>query len=273
VATPTEPSAEFNDFEQRLASVKKTLTAADKAMSESTRLWTQQLLDQRAFSKHMVEGYPSSEGETHDLAKSFSDGAQMRYDRFVRETSTEQVEFHRLHQEVRAYLDEIKEVEAMYPALKTAKSEKDRYESKVGHLATGRMPEKDKQILKKERNLAKLDANADKYQALSDRVISAQRTSYSKASTVFKMVLCSYWRNNAHHLAVAGKSLEHTSKWSAKVSEELKNVTVASIVTNESVHPEVPTDVPTVPRASTVDEVSEVKKVIPAPIRKEPVAA
>jgi hypothetical protein len=228
-----EPSAEFRDYEQRLASIKKTLISADKSMTESTRLWTQQLLDQRSFSAVMLEGHPSNNDITHDLAKSFSEGAKESYDHFIRDTSPEMVEFHRLHNEVRSFIDEIHGVEAMYPALKSAKGKEDHYESKVGHIVTGKKAMEGSKEKWKKKNLQELDKKHNAYQAMCDNVVAAQKDTHAKAATVYRMALCSYWYTNAHHLAVANESLERTKTWSERVREELKNVTVANLDVNK----------------------------------------
>jgi hypothetical protein len=86
-------------------------------------------MDHRTSSAAMFESYSSSNNDTYELAKGFSAGAQDEYDYLERETSAEVVELHRQHNEVRVYIGEIKEVEAMYPALITANSEHECYKN------------------------------------------------------------------------------------------------------------------------------------------------
>jgi hypothetical protein len=259
VATTTVLAAEFTDYEQRLSSTKKTLAVVHKLMNDNTKEWTRQFMNQRVFSTVIVEGYPRSEDDTHQLARTFADCAQDRYDFLVRENSPEMHEYNRLQNEVRAYIDEITAVEAQYSDIITAKSEVDRYRHKMDVLASGKRATRKANTVKKERNLLKLDAAAEKYRALCDVVIASQKKTFEKAATVYKMALCSYWLNNALNLAVANQSLERTKDWAKMISEELKGLTVAGIVSEgNTAHRDVPSNLPMSPPSSMMS--SQVEK-------------
>jgi hypothetical protein len=117
------PPAEFLDLKLQLVAVKRNITLVDKKMTEANRAWAVQMMEQRSFSERFAEGYPSSSDETAVIAGEFSQSSQALYDHFIRETDPSAQSYHKMQEQVRVYLAEIAEVEAMYPRLTEAKSE------------------------------------------------------------------------------------------------------------------------------------------------------
>lgn len=171
-----EMQAEVDQYKGLLERVKKNLMTASKNMDDSNRLWMQHMMMNRSFSTSFVEGYvPQTQGdsvdETQVVAQEFERGSNDRYDRYVRETSPERTKYHRIHTSIRQYIKEIDEVEALYPDLVSAKSESDRYQSKMDSLEKSKKAADDR----KTRNLAKQDANREKYNAMARHVLEVQK--------------------------------------------------------------------------------------------------
>lgn len=189
-----EMQAEVDQYKALLEQVKKNLTTASKNMDQSNKLWMQHMMTNRSFSSSFAEGYvPQTQGDTIDetqlIAQEFERGSNERYDRYVRETSPERAQYHRIHASIRTYLKEIEEVEALYPGLVSAKSESDRYQSKMDSL------EKSKKAAdeKKTRNLAKQDANREKYHAMARHVLEVQKGTVSPYVHVTLSADFPYW--------------------------------------------------------------------------------
>lgn len=208
VATNTNAPAEFLDYKQRLASVKKNISSSLLGMDECSRHWMKGIADQRNFSSAFAEGYPMSHDETHSIAMKFAQGARDRHDYFTRYSSPEEARYQRMIEQLRGYVEEIDSIENMYPSLIEAKSEADRYQSKLDSMEHKRVSDE-----KISRNIVKHDNEHDRYVALASEVVEAQKRAYAKAPIAYKMLLLAYWHANSRHVEIANKSLESTSDW------------------------------------------------------------
>jgi DNA repair exonuclease SbcCD ATPase subunit len=241
-----EPGAEFLDYKLKLETVKKNLSVADKRMDEAKRHWLKHVMDQRSFSAGYVEGIADTDGDAYAVAHDFAEGAHARYDHFVRETDPADAPYNKMHAQVKAYLDEIAEVEAMYKRLIAAKSEASRYQEKIDGLEKAK---KDDDV-KKERNLQKLDSERENYSALQREVTAAQKKVFGKNEVVQKMALVAYWQMNAEHVKVMQASLEKTQDFAAANYDELAAIDIASLtVSGDEARrlPEVPSSMPPAP--------------------------
>lgn len=225
------PSAEFLDYKQRLEGVKRNMELVDTNLTEANANWSRYMIEQRSFSEKFVEGYPNSADDTHRIAGEFADGSRALYDYFVRYTTPEIAEYHRMHDQVKAYIAEINEVEAMYPGVLEARSETARYQDKVDSIETSKKESKTK---KKFRNVQKMDNEREKYEELTCSVIVAQKKTYAKAPIVHKIGLCAYWLSNEIHVTMATKSLEKTAEFARTNTPELSRITVAALDIPES---------------------------------------
>lgn len=224
VATNTNAPAEFLDYKHRLESVKKNISHALTRMDDCNRHWMKGVADQRSFSDTFVHGYPNSQDETHAVAVKFAQEARDRHDHFARYNTPEQARYNRMIQQIRGYVDEIDSVEAMYPSLLEAKSEADRYQSKLDSMEHKRVSDE-----KVSRNIIKHDNEHDRYVALASEVVEAQKQAYAKATIVHKMMLLAYWQANMHHVGIVNKSLEGTADWVHSSEEEMLSMDLAHI--------------------------------------------
>lgn len=220
-----EPSAEFQDYKLRLETVKKNLGVADKRMDEAKAHWLKHVMDQRAFSAGFVDGIADTNSETFEVAQEFSEGASARYDHFVRETNPADASYNKMHQQLKAYLGEIADVEKMYKKLMEAKSETNRYQAKVDAMEKAAKGDD----VKKERNLQKLDSERENFVALQKEVTDAQKNVYGKSGVAQKIALVAYWQMNAEHVRVMEASLEKTQDYSASNYDDLASMSILSL--------------------------------------------
>lgn len=237
-----EPSAEFQSYKLKLETVKKNLAVADKRMDEAKAHWLKHVMDQREFSGGFVEGIADSSSETYEVASEFCEGSNARYDHFVRETNPADAPYNMMHQQLKEYLSEIKEVEKMYKKLLEAKSEAGRYQSKIDGMERAAKADD----IKKERNLEKLDAEKENFLSIQREVTGAQKAVYAKADAAQKMALVAYWQMNSEHVKVMQASLEKTEEYSASNYDELASVNLLTLesddaVENSSREPSMPT--------------------------------
>lgn len=223
--TTAAPSAEFQDYKLKLETVKKNLTTADKRMDEAKSHWLKHVMDQRAFSSGFAEGIADTGSDTFEVAQTFSEGANTRYDHFVRDTDPADAPYNKMHAQLKEYLAEITEVEKMYKGLVEAKSEAGRYQSKIDSMEKSSKTDD----VKKERNLQKLDSERENFIAVQKEVVSAQKKVYAKSGVAQKMALVAYWQMNAEHVKVMESSLEKTQEYSAANYDELASVDIASL--------------------------------------------
>lgn len=220
-----EPSAEFQDYQLKLQTVKKNLTVADKRMDEAKAHWLKHIMDQRAFSSDFAEGIADTSSDTYEVAEQFSDGAKTRYDHFVRETDPADAPYNKMHTQLKEYLAEITNVEKSYKKLIEAKSEAGRYQGKIDSMEKSAKTDD----VKKERNLQKLDSERENYMAIQKEVVAAQKQVYAKSGVAQKMALVAYWQMNAEHVKVMEASLEKTQEYSAANYDDLASVDIASL--------------------------------------------
>lgn len=244
------PSAEWQDLKLQLEAVKRNIKLVDTKMTDANRAWSKQMMEQRSFSERFSEGYPNTSDETHQIATEFAESSQALYDHFVRETSPEATSYHKMQEQVRVYLKEIAEVEAMYPKLVEAKSEATRYQGKIDAIERSK---KDNEA-KKSRNLQKMDSEKEKYDELTKSVIIAQKKTLAKSAIVHKMALCAYWSSNAAHLQLSQQSMERTADFARTHEDELATLDIAALeISDSATHaasPEVPTTTPQSPTLS-----------------------
>lgn len=260
-ATAATPSAQFQDYQLRLEAVKRNLQVADKRLDDCSKHWLKHLFDQRSFSAGFVEGVADHDSETYSVAHEFAEGAQTRYDHFVRETSPEDASYNKMHNQVKAYLEEIAEVEAMYPKLIEAKSEASRYQGKIDSI------EKAKKVddLKKTRNLEKLDAQRESFSQLQREVTEAQKKTFAKADTVMRMALVAYWDMNSTHVAIMNQSLEKTQDYATSNAPEMCDIDISTLEISSPGErlPSVPLTMPSSPRPLSSTSEAPLKENIP----------
>jgi DNA repair exonuclease SbcCD ATPase subunit len=248
-ATNAEPSAEFQDYKLKLETVSKNLSVADKRLDEAKKHWLKHVMDQRSFSAGYVEGIADTSSETYAVAHDFAEGAHARYDHFVRETDPADAPYNKMHAQLKEYLGEIAEVEAMYKKLIEAKSEASRYQGKIDTIEKSK---KDDDI-RKERNLQKLDTERENFSALQKEVTTAQKKVYAKSGVAQKMALVAYWQMNAEHVKVMEASLEKTQDYAAANYADLASIDIASLdISDETSLPDVPSTVPPSPLPKSV---------------------
>lgn len=219
------PSAAFLEYQQKLDAVKRNITMLDVTMTETNNAMTRQMIEQRSFSEKFADGYPMTLDETHAVAVEFKQGIGEVYDYFVRHTSPEVASYHRMQNQIKAYLKEIAEVEDMYPALSEARSETSRYQKKVDdiHMSNKRND------VKKTRNIHKLDVQREKLEQQTSVVLAAQKRTFAKAPMVHKLGLCAFWVAYRTHMQVMARSLEKTETFTTAHEEEMRNLDVASL--------------------------------------------
>lgn len=239
--TGAEPSAEFQSYKLRLEAVSKNLTMADKRMDEAKAHWLKHVMDQRAFSGGYVEGIADSTSETYEVAQEFAEGSNARYDHFVRETNPADAPYNMMHEQLKEYLLEIKEVEKMYKKLADAKSEAGRYQSKIDGMEKAAKTDD----IRKERNLEKLDTEKENFLAVQREVTNAQKAVYAKSDAAQKMALVAYWQMNAEHVKVMQASLERTEEYCAENYDELAGMNLLTLEADDVV--ESPTRAPLMP--------------------------
>lgn len=241
------PPAEFLDLKTRLDAVKRNITLVDKKMTEANKAWAKQMMEQRGFSERFAEGYPTTSDETSVIAGEFAESSQALYDHFVRETDPEAQNYMKMQEQVKIYLKEIAEVEAMYPKLTEAKSETARYQGKIDTLERSKKNDE----AKKNRNLQKMDTEKEKYDELAKTVVIAQKKTLAKSATVHKLALCAYWSANAAHIQIQQESMQKTSEFARAHEDELAALDITSLDLSESAvlaaSPQVPTDAPAAP--------------------------
>lgn len=219
------PGGEFLDYKNRLQNIKRNLNFVDKKMEEALRAWRVLIIEQRKFAHRVHEGYPIVNDDMETHARDFSEGAQKLYDYFLRERNSEAAPFERMHQQVKQYLTEIAAVERMYPELLVAKSESERYQSKVDAMdRSGRGSD-----VRRSRNVQKMDSEKERVEAIRRQVISSQKSTYAKASTVYKAALCAYWWTHERHTQVLLQMMEKTSQFAAEAGEELLKVDITQL--------------------------------------------
>jgi hypothetical protein len=192
------PSAVFLDYQQKVDATKRIITLLDRAMTETNNALTRQVIEQRSFSEKFADGYPIAHDETHATAVDFKNGINEVYDYYVRQTSPEVASYHRMQNQVKAYLKEITEVEGMYAALTEVRAETSRYQNKVDALHAS----KKQNCVKKTWNIHKLDAQREKLDWQSTAEIVAQKRAFAKAPIVHKLALCAYWIAYRTHMRV-----------------------------------------------------------------------
>lgn len=252
------PSAEFLDYKQRLETVKRNMELVDTKLTEANLGWSKRMIDQRSFSESFVEGYPNGTDETHAIAQEFAQGSRDLYDYFLRFTTPEMAEYHRLHDQVKVYIGELKALEETYPKVTEAKSESVRYQDKVDSLETSKKRNESKKV----RNVQKLDNERERYEDLTRTVIAAQKKAFAKAPIVHKIGLCAYWLANDVHITIAMKSLERTADFARANASELSKINVAALdlpeMPMEAIHPVVPKQMPPSPTPVTRTAVKQV---------------
>jgi hypothetical protein len=252
------PPAEFLDLKVQLAAVKRNISLVDKKMTEANRAWAKQMMEQRSFSERFAEGYPNTTDETAGIASEFADSSQALYDHFVRETDPASQSYHKMQEQVRVYLKEIAEVEAMYPKLTEAKVETTRYQGKIDAIERAK---KDNEA-KKLRNLQKMDSEKEKYDELVKTVVIAQKKTMAKAATVHRLALCAYWTANATHIQIQQQSMQKTSEFARTHEDELAALDITSLDLSEL--PNVPTTTPAAPASPQSSIASPAAKVAAA---------
>lgn len=227
------PGGEFLDYRNRLATLKKSLQYIDGRMDQALKTWATQMIEQRTFSERFSASYPISGDETDKIAKEFSEGSQAVYDYFIRNTSPDNAKYHKMHAQVRAYIKEISDVEALYPKLLQAKSEAERYQSKVDSIERSSKTDD----LKKTRNLQKLDFEKQKLEQTTTEVLTAQKQTYAKAPIIYKTALCAYWSAHERHTLVMMKSMEKTSQFAKDTELQLENIDISQLSVSTEAQP------------------------------------
>lgn len=232
------PGAEYLDYKDRLATIKKNLIYINKTMDDALRNWGVLMIEQRSFSQRFSEGYPISGDETDEHAKDFYAGSQTVYDHFLRNTSPETASYHRMHAQLKLFIKEISEVESLYGPLVEAKSESERYQAKVDSIDRSKRNNE----LKKARNLQKMDQEKLRLVEMTNQVVNAQKVTYAKAPVVYKAALCAYWSAHEKHTQVLMESMEKTSAFVRDSEVELAALDVSQLSPSVDVDTNIDTD-------------------------------
>lgn len=106
-----------------------------------------------------------------------------------------------------------------------AKSEADRYQSKLDSMERSRKPT---DPAKKSRNLQKMDTERDAYKKLLAATITAQKETYAKHPIVFKAALTAYWLSHERHVTLLVQSLEHTQTFAKQAEREMLELNIST---------------------------------------------
>lgn len=218
-------NAEYEDYKQRLSSIKRSMQATIASINDNTRRFNKLYISIRSFSERYVENYPVEKEATKGVARECEEESQELWDHFVKETG-DWVPYKRIHKQIQVYIDEIRGVESKYFELKSRKVEMERYQGKLDKIAlASKEPEKDGIMgkvdgvlkktkgdidAKKTRNMVKLKRAKARYLDQLGEVIAEQKGTYSKHEIVFRAALAAYWLAHDSHVSCLLKSLHKT---------------------------------------------------------------
>lgn len=224
------PNAEFADLRQRLSSIKVSLKYTSQMLDAANRQWIIQMQEQRRFSERFAEAYPTTNDDTYIVATQFANGSQSLYDKFTRETNPDITGYQKISQQVMLFIKEIELVEASYSRLAMARSEAERYQSKLDAMERSRRPI---DSAKKSRNLQKMDTERELYKKLLTETIEAQKKTYAKYPIVFKAALTAYWLSHEKHVNLLVQSLENTQEFAQRCEKDMMELDITTWVPPE----------------------------------------
>lgn len=219
-------NAEYMDLRQRLSTIKSALVYTSQMLDYSNKGWVMQMQAQRTFSERFVESYPVPGEEMHVIAEQFAAGSQKLYDHFIRKASPDMKAIQHIHHQVTIYIREIDSVESYHSRLIAAKSEADRYQSKIDAMERkGRAGDDEK----KTRNLMKMDVEKGNYKKLLNEVVTLQKKTYAKYPVVFKAALVSYWLSHEKHVTMLVESLRETQAFAKEAEAEMAGLDIKKL--------------------------------------------
>ncbi len=181
---------------------------------------------QRTFSERFAESYPTPGDEMHRIASQFAEGSQRLYDHFIRNANPDMTAYNNIHHQVTLYIREIESVEAYHSRLIAAKSEADRYQSKIDYMERKK---KHTDETKKTRNLLKMDVEKVNYRKLLNEAIEKQKATYAKYPVVFKAALVSYWLSHEKHVTMLVESLKETQAFAKAAEAEMARLDIRAL--------------------------------------------